>query len=114
MQLILLSVHLQCLLCSGKLPPECLSEVRQFVHTHPQLHGNLSLQVLCVPTREATNILLDFCPHALLQYAKVMGVSLSEISLHFLHSVSYLFINLFMMYLIILYVYINDRMIGEW
>lgn len=69
---------LQCLLCSGKLPPECLSEVRQFVHTHPQLHGNLSLQVLCVPTREATNILLDFCPHALLQYAKDKFTSETE------------------------------------
>ncbi|XP_069678464.1 BLOC-2 complex member HPS3 isoform X2 [Periplaneta americana] len=61
---------LQCLLCSGKLPRECLIEVHQFVQSHPHLHGNLSLQVLCVPTREATNILLDFCPQALLQYTK--------------------------------------------
>ncbi|XP_023724080.1 Hermansky-Pudlak syndrome 3 protein isoform X2 [Cryptotermes secundus] len=69
---------LQCLLCSGKLPPECLSEVRQFVHTHPQLHGNLSLQVLCVPPREGTNILLDFCPHALLHYAQDRFTSETE------------------------------------
>jgi hypothetical protein len=61
---------LQCLLCSGKLPHECLVEVHQFVQTHPQLHGNLSLQVLCVPAQEAATILLDFCPHALLQYTK--------------------------------------------
>ncbi|KAJ9575186.1 hypothetical protein L9F63_025864, partial [Diploptera punctata] len=59
-----------CLLCSGRLPRECLIEVHQFVQTHPQLHGNLSLQVMCVPPREAINILLDFCPQALLQYTK--------------------------------------------
>lgn len=61
---------LQCLLCSGKLPQECVVEVHQFVQTHPQLQGNLSLQVLCVPIEEAATILLDFCPHALLQYTK--------------------------------------------
>jgi hypothetical protein len=63
--------HFQCLLCSGKLPQECVVEVHQFVQTHPQLQGNLSVQVLCVPIEEAATILLDFCPHALLQYTKV-------------------------------------------
>ncbi|XP_049805068.1 Hermansky-Pudlak syndrome 3 protein homolog [Schistocerca nitens] len=63
-------VKLQCLLCSGKLPKECVVEVYQFVQTHPQLHGNLSLQVLCVSTKEATNVLLNFCPQTLLQFAK--------------------------------------------
>ncbi|XP_063220161.1 BLOC-2 complex member HPS3 [Bacillus rossius redtenbacheri] len=63
-------IKLQSLLCSKKLPKECIVEVYQFLHTHPQLLGNLSLQVLCVTTKEATTILLDFCPQALLQYSK--------------------------------------------
>ncbi|XP_021913117.1 Hermansky-Pudlak syndrome 3 protein isoform X3 [Zootermopsis nevadensis] len=61
---------LQCLLCSGKLPQDCAIEVRQFAQTHPRLHGNLSLQVLCMPVLEAANVLLGFCPQALLRFTK--------------------------------------------
>lgn len=63
-------IKLQALLCSGRLPKECLVEVYQFVQSHPQLHGNLSLQVLCLPPREGSNVLLNFCPQVLLQFAK--------------------------------------------
>jgi hypothetical protein len=36
----------------------------------------LSLQVLCVPVQEATNILLGFCPQALLHHAQVLFLPL--------------------------------------
>lgn len=61
---------LQAVLCSGRLPRACVTEVLRFVRGQPKLFGNLSLQALCLPVREATGILLDFCPQALLPYAK--------------------------------------------
>lgn len=63
-------VKLQALLCSNRLPKECLVEVYQFVQSHPQLYGNLSLQVLCLPAREGATVLMNFCPQVLLQFAK--------------------------------------------
>ncbi|KAK7788466.1 hypothetical protein R5R35_014523 [Gryllus longicercus] len=63
-------VKLQALLCSSRLPKECLVEVYQFVQSHPQLYGNLSLQVLCLPAREGATVLMNFCPQVLLQFAK--------------------------------------------
>ncbi|XP_066997400.2 BLOC-2 complex member HPS3 isoform X2 [Anabrus simplex] len=69
---------LQAVLCSGKLPKECIVEIYQFVQSHPQLHGNLSLQVLCLPAREGSNMLLNFCPQVLLQFAKDKFVTEAE------------------------------------
>ncbi|CAG2066532.1 unnamed protein product [Timema podura] len=64
-------IKLQSLLCWRRLPGVCAVEVYQFLKRHPQLYGNLSLLVLCMPVNEVTNIIMDFCPQALLQCAEV-------------------------------------------
>lgn len=69
--------HLWCrqaVLCSGRLPPACLTEVLRFVHGQPELCGNLSLQALCLGPREAAALLLDFCPQAVLRHAQVFSI----------------------------------------
>ncbi|XP_034238790.1 Hermansky-Pudlak syndrome 3 protein homolog [Thrips palmi] len=61
---------LQAVLCSSRLPRACVMEVLRFVRSQPKLFGNLSLQALCLPVREAVAVLLDFCPQAVLRYAQ--------------------------------------------
>nr|CAD7400072.1 unnamed protein product [Timema cristinae] len=62
---------LQSLLCWKRLPGVCAVEVYHFLKRHPQLYGNLSLLVLCMPVNEVTNILMEFGPQALLQCAEM-------------------------------------------
>ncbi|KAG8240333.1 hypothetical protein J437_LFUL000808 [Ladona fulva] len=63
-------IKLQSMLCSTRLHPECVAEVRQFLQGCPTTLGRHSLLALCIPPREATLFLLEVCPQALLQYAK--------------------------------------------
>jgi len=62
---------LQCILSCEFLPVECLHEVKQFLETQ-NIDGGLSLKTLCIQnTEEVTAILMDNCPQAVVQYAKV-------------------------------------------
>lgn len=62
---------LQSILSCEFLPVECLHEVKQFLETQ-NIDENLSLKILCIQnTEEVTIILMDSCPQAVTQYAKV-------------------------------------------
>lgn len=62
---------LQSLLSCEFLPVECIHEVKQFLETQ-NIDGSLSLQTLCFQnTEDVTTILIDNCPQAVVQYAKV-------------------------------------------
>ncbi|XP_071445245.1 BLOC-2 complex member HPS3 [Hetaerina americana] len=63
-------IKLQSILCSKRIHPECVTEVRQFLQGCPMALGRHSLLALCLPPREATLFLLEICPQTLLQYAK--------------------------------------------
>lgn len=69
---------LQSVLSYEFLPVECLHEVKQFLETQ-DIDGSLSLKTLCIQnTEEVTMILMDSCPQALLQYAKVLYFYISD------------------------------------
>lgn len=62
---------LQSVLSCEFLPIECLHEVKQFLETQ-NIDGSLALKTLCIQnTEEVTTILIDSCPQAVVQYAKV-------------------------------------------
>lgn len=62
---------LQCVLSYEFIPLECLQEVKQFLESQ-NIDGSLSLKTLYIQdTEEVTLILIDNCPQAILQYAKV-------------------------------------------
>ncbi|KAG7188443.1 hypothetical protein KM043_008084 [Ampulex compressa] len=61
---------LQSILSCEFVPIECLHEVKQFLENQ-DIDGSLSLNILRLQdTEEATSILMDNCPQAVLQYAK--------------------------------------------
>lgn len=63
---------LQSVLSCEFLPVECLHEVKQFLGSQ-NIDGSLSLKTLCIQnTEEVTTILMDDCPQAVVQYAKVL------------------------------------------
>ncbi|XP_011496672.1 PREDICTED: uncharacterized protein LOC105361260 [Ceratosolen solmsi marchali] len=63
-------LKLQALMASEFLPGECLEEVEQFLDTE-QVDGDTAFRILCNRNTEAvTQILLEKCPQAVLQYAK--------------------------------------------
>lgn len=65
---------LQSVLSCEFLPVECLHEVKQFLDSQ-NIDGSLSLKTLCIQnTEEVTTILMDNCPQAVVQYAKVFLV----------------------------------------
>lgn len=64
-------LKLQALLASGYLPDECLQEIEEFLKVH-RIDGDLSFRLLCVDNSEGTTMLMESCPQALFQYAKVM------------------------------------------
>ncbi|XP_050591427.1 BLOC-2 complex member HPS3 [Bombus affinis] len=69
---------LQSVLSCDFIPNECLYEVKQFLETQ-EIDGSLSLKALCIQnTEEATTLLMDNCPQAVVQYAKDMYTKDSE------------------------------------
>lgn len=63
---------LQSVLSYEYLPVECSHEVKQFLETQ-NIDGGLSLRTLCMQsTEEVTSTLMDECPQAVVQYAKVL------------------------------------------
>lgn len=63
----------QSLLSNINLPEECFSEVKNFVTKQPNMCGSLSLQTLCASNiQDASQLLLNFAPQALFQFAKVI------------------------------------------
>jgi hypothetical protein len=62
---------LQALMASEFLPAECLQEVEQFLDTE-HIDGDTAFRILCNRnTEDVTQILIEKCPQAVLQYAKV-------------------------------------------
>ncbi|OAD60979.1 Hermansky-Pudlak syndrome 3 protein like protein [Eufriesea mexicana] len=69
---------LQSILSCDFIPNECLYEVKQFLQTQ-EIDGSLSLKTLCIQnTEEATALLMDNCPQAVVQYAQDMYTKDSE------------------------------------
>ena len=65
-------IKLQALMASEFLPAECHQEVEQFLNT-AEIIGSLSFHTLCNRDIESnTQILIDKCPQAALQYARVI------------------------------------------
>ena len=63
-------LKLQALLASGYLPNECLQEVEEFLKAHT-IDGDDTFRILCLDNNQATLVLLEKYPQALLQFAKV-------------------------------------------
>jgi hypothetical protein len=81
---------LQCILSCEFLPVECLHEVKQFLETQ-NIDGGLSLKTLCIQnTEEVTAILMDNCPQAVVQYAKVF-LNLYNVNMPSMHEYACLF-----------------------
>lgn len=65
-------LKLQALLASNYLPVECLREIEQFLD-HEEVDGSLAFRTLCNQNTEAVAVILvEECPEALLQFAKVI------------------------------------------
>lgn len=64
-------LKLQALMASDSLPVECLKEVEQFLNAE-EVDGSLAFQTLLNRNTEiVTKVLMEECPQAVLQYAKV-------------------------------------------
>ena len=85
-------LKLQALMASDFLPDECLQEVEKFLDAE-EVDGGLAFRTLCNRNTETvTQMLMEKCPQAVLQYAKVLrGFFHNLISSSFLHL--YLFFN---------------------
>lgn len=79
------ALKLQALLASGYLPAECLQEIEEFLKAH-SVDGDLSFRVLSMGNLDGTMMLLENCPQALLQYAKVIYQMIPWISSLSCHS----------------------------
>lgn len=65
-------LKLQALMASDFLPTECLQEVEQFLENE-EVEGSLAFRTLCnQSTEQVTEMLIEKCPQAVLQYAKVL------------------------------------------
>ncbi|KAJ8683042.1 hypothetical protein QAD02_018834 [Eretmocerus hayati] len=63
-------LKLQALMASDFLPAECLHEIQQFLNTE-KIDGDLAFRTLCIKNTETvTQMLIESCPQAVLQYAK--------------------------------------------
>lgn len=82
-------LKLQALMASDFLPAECLLEVEQFLNTE-DIDGSLAFRTLCNRNTEAvTQMLMEQCPQALLQYAKVRLFELNNSRKEHVHSFDY-------------------------
>lgn len=64
-------LKLQAILASNSLPVECLREIEQFLDRE-DVDGSLAFRTLCNrDTIAVTTLLIEKCPQAVLQYAKV-------------------------------------------
>ncbi|XP_058797325.1 BLOC-2 complex member HPS3 [Phymastichus coffea] len=71
-------LKLQALMASDFLPAECFKEVEQFLNTE-EIDGSLAFHTLCNRNTEAvTQMLIEQCPQAVLQYAKDMYTKETE------------------------------------
>lgn len=98
---------LQLLLSCDFVPNECLHEVKQFLDSQ-EIDGSLSLKTLCIQdTEEVTAILIENCPQAVVQYAKVNIVYI--ITLLFLLFLSLNFKRLFCVFRIFILTSLNGN-----
>lgn len=63
-------VKIQALLCSEHIPMDVANEISQFVYTNPHLIAIEGIISCLLPTRECTELLINVCPQAVLEFAK--------------------------------------------